>query len=330
MDYQEYNILKLIFDYLPKNDIKNNILLCKKFINVIIKLYYSKIKIDVSKIKNKDTDKFLDFINKYDLKINAVNMRGLTQLDKLMDGNSKMFLTMTFDSWFNSELRQLPAGLLELSFNKYFDQKIKCGILPESLMRLSFGAYFNRILLPNVLSLNLTELDFGDEFNQELLVDTLPPNLKYLALRKDFNQPILPNVLPSTLTHLSFGDDFDQEILPNALPSSLTYLSFGNAFNQEIPHGILPKTLKTLKLGEQFKHELVNILPFNLTCLIVSDSYNKKILVKSLFLFNQLINPIDVYIITKMIIVRNAFSSSSFEVYNKWIPSEYKEIDCMD
>jgi hypothetical protein len=219
IEYINNDLIKLIFNFLSINDIKECRLICKSFINIITLLYFSKVDTKIV-----FSIEFFDFINKYNLRINAINIINPFQLQNIMNIYPEIFVSIKFNIEFNSEIKQLPKGLLKVQFNNSFNQKIKDGFLPKTLTYLTFGKHFNQPILLNTFPLNLSHLEFGEDFDQPLYSDSLPSNITHLELGKYFDQD-LTNVLPLNLRYLIISSYYDKKRLSKISKSIRVFIS---------------------------------------------------------------------------------------------------------
>lgn len=160
-----------------------------------------------------------------------------------------------------------PAYLLDLTFNKSYNDTLTKDTLPRTLATIRFGEDFNQPLTHGVLPNTITSITFGESYNQPLIPGVLPINLNKLVFGNNFNQIIGPNVLPQELCKLIFGHSFDQPIETKTFPESLQSIVFGRSFNQPLGQGVLPQNLKRIKLGDGFICQKAEnfVLPGSLT-----------------------------------------------------------------
>jgi hypothetical protein len=121
----------------------------------------------------------------------------------------------------------LPPGLVELTFQNYFEQQITAGMLPPALKVLRFMTY-----------------------NKPLTVGVLPEGLRLLVLGEGYNHgynhPLQANVLPTSLECLILGPGYhhsfiDMSVDSNVIPEGLRVLDVSDnggmaAFFREFQH----------------------------------------------------------------------------------------------
>lgn len=266
-------------------------------------------KIIFADIFDEPLDKYFEIISKHNYLIfsnyNDIDFTAIINNKFIFGYNNCDNLYLQFNtSIFNQKIQFLPNNITHLKFGYRFNNFI---CLPDNLLFLEFGCNFNmpvdfnknnlkHIIFGNKYNIsidifppNLTHLIFGCLFNKPLI--NLPNSLKYLKLGKVFNEKI---IFPSNLTHLFMEEDFCDLL---NLPEKLEYLEiFLNNLNtnteqllkltnlthlkifgvkQENTQIILPDSLKILSYYET--NGLPNILPQNLTHLILGFVYNQQI-----------------------------------------------------
>ena len=237
---------------------------CNTYLNnQITYIMFLKKPIDIEKIPRKSMHKFIDFVRKYKLYLDIINLRGMMQLAHFQSTDEyemhpKVLRSISFDESFNNELKsKLPENTVIVSFRTYFDRALIPGYFPNTLTKLDFSASrFNQELKPNDLPPNLTELIFGSEFNIKIQIGVLPEKLTSINFGYSFNQPLELGVFPKSLTHLKFGYEFNQPLIVGILPIGLTYLYFGDDFDKEILPGVIPNTLQVLRIGPMFSKKI--------------------------------------------------------------------------
>jgi hypothetical protein len=242
MNILDNNLLKCIYVFLHKEELKNCRTISHITNNIVTPMCFINININFKKILDSS---FMDVITKYDLYVNAINVESVGQLLMYSKqcNRSKVFKSLRFSHNFNTNIKtKLPSSILYLKFNNEFDKKIVRWTLPSKLQIL----------------------EFGHNYNQEITHGMLPASLLILIFMSGFNKQILPNVLPNGLVTLILGDQFNNKIVPNSLPNTITLLSFGNNFNQNLiqfdekdPESNLPKNLVVLYVSDMYTSKLL-------------------------------------------------------------------------
>jgi hypothetical protein len=282
MNNLNYDMQNSISKFLTFLELTTYRLCNKNLSNQITHIIFIKKEIDVNKISRKNMHKFIDFIRKYKLYINIINLRGMMQLSNFLSTDDyemhpKVLRSIRFDDSFNNELKyNLPANILTVSFGLQFTKALTPRYFPDTLTKLDFSkSRFNEELKLNDLPSNLIELIFGSCFNKKIHIGILPQTLTLIRFGYDFNQVLEPNTFPTSLTHLTFGHNFNQPLIHGVLPIGLTYLYLNDCFNQEILSKVIPNTLQVLRIAYTFnkKFNKDNIPTENLQCIMVQNGY---------------------------------------------------------
>lgn len=191
------------------------------------------------------------------------NLKDLKKSYILLDNFDELTI-LTFHSYFNEQINDLPQSITYLKLDHNFNQSIDN--LPINLKYLSIeNAYCYDTSLDNLPN-GLETLYISHYFQMQ--IDNLPNSLIKLTLGKMFDNTI--NNLPTNLIYLTTGKKFNQSV--DNLPELLEYLTFGELFNQPVDN--LPKNLKYLEFGDNFNYP-VNHLPSNLDYLIFGFKFNQ-------------------------------------------------------
>ena len=189
-------------------------------------------------------------------------------------------------------LLDIPYGLTDLYFGRYFNKPIKPGILSSTITKIIFGQNYNQIILPGVLPLDLKFLQFDIGFTQMINIDILPEKLTHLIFKGGYHHLITHNTLPKNLLQLSFYFN-KYELNEYMLPTSLTHLNLGYNYNCEFKKGVLPEKLVYLGLSEIYSHILKEVPPTLIILNIYGSKKNKPVL-------DNLPNMIEILILYKL------------------------------
>ena len=254
-----YDIVKIISNYLNDKELLNFLSTCKLYKN-FDDIYFEKKIISINYNRTNVLDMKFDyaiFIETYlKCQILYINLENPLNLFppklKSLDINSDNFII----------LEKLPKTLVELYLNNEFNNSIDN--LPKNLKKLTLRDKFNQKInnLPNLLH----ELNLGLKFNQYL--DNLPLTLKILNMENceyfNFSIDCLSNLI--NLETLSLGYGFCQEI--NILPTNLKEL---NIYSLRNKINYLPANLHNLKINSFSNKTFFSLLTFhqNLKKLII-------------------------------------------------------------
>jgi hypothetical protein len=232
------DIIQHIFTFLNTDNLKIYRELCQIINKIISPIYFNSVAMDIGKISNIDAQKFMNFINKYKLYINATNVRGVKQLKNYVNlcNNNPMFKSITLSFYFET-ITWLPEELQSLKLPQNFNSEIECGVLPEGLKQIEFGRYFQFIDI-DALPKSLICLTFNNLHGPRFKPYDKPINFR-IKLCKYYQDQLL-NIYCSQIEHLEFSEGFHHNLNETNLPKALKTL-------------ILPKTYSGKIILEKFK-----------------------------------------------------------------------------
>ncbi|KYR01700.1 hypothetical protein DLAC_01705 [Tieghemostelium lacteum] len=194
-------------------------------------------------------------------------------------------LRFSEDSFFNTEIHQLPESLELLKLGSMFNQSLDTvsylrflrvlyiGIrfchplppLPQSLRELYIECCYEETLLRYPLPDKLYKLainQFPETLEFQLNRKVLPDSINILVLGRCFSQVIQPDLtLPKSLSHLEFGYRYNKSLQEGSLPEGLSILKFNEGYKQYITKPMLPSTLSQIHITQEQRPFLPKILP---------------------------------------------------------------------
>lgn len=145
-----------------------------------------------------------------------------------------------------------PESLREMTFGRWFNDRIHLVVWPDSLETLRFGERFNQSIERVGFPSSLKGLEFSGYFDQSIDRVRWPSSLQRLSLGKSFGHSIDGAVWPATLEGLTLGDRFNKPVDGVAWPPSLKRLTLGKSFDQPVDHVDWPDSLETMTVGKNF------------------------------------------------------------------------------
>jgi hypothetical protein len=268
----------ILANFLNIYDVASCRLTCKLFNRDMMHNYFKRILVNMIKIHNKE---FINFVNHNGLSICVKNVRTISQLEYLKK-NIKLpasLIDVRFEFFFNELLYKgdFPKTVERLDFNRLYYTETKQAVYPPKLKYLTLGISRIKILTKYSFPLELQTLIFPEGSISEIHQDAFPQSLTHLNIDCNLNTELKAKMLPLNLHYLNLPY-YNYQLHEGIIPSSLKILFLGSNGNQKLYKNILPFGLIFLKFNFMFNQEIESgALPETLEELIFSDDFNKEL-----------------------------------------------------